>query len=442
MKRSTEMKRRMGVIVCAVVAGILLLGGAAYGGYRLWIDPYRGTVQEFQETGYTADDMLSRQQAEEDLEYLMKCMRERHPAWLDDSGKDQLAEQQYEKELSMLNEEVSFMELYRAAARIAATLHDGHTCVSWQDSTEADFIDDFDFLRSHGNPLTINGVDSEEILAAYKELCSYEREEYAEARFWGNVVVSKSALELCGVKTGDHAVMTFEQDGRKVEHSFSFVLLDQVKGYQQQEDGLWVSYDIDEENSVGVFKLTSCICDSEYKAVLDSFFQEVFQKEISHVVVDLRGNGGGSSLVANEFLKYIDVDSYDGWDSAVRLGNYLMKNEDVVYDNKKTEQVFGGKLYVLTDIWTYSSAMDFAMLVQDNQLGMVIGEASGNLPDSYGDCLYFQLPNSGLALSVSHKRWYRIDQEKAGEPILPDVEVDSLEALQKVYELIEEEKGE
>lgn len=435
------MKRKTGVMIC-VMAGLLLIGGIAYGGYRMRIDPHRGTVQEFRETGYAADDMLSRQQAEEDLEYLMQCIRERHPAWLDDSGKDQLAEQQYENELSLLKEEVSFLNLYRAAARIAATLHDGHTCVSWQDDTEADFIDDFDFLRSHGNPLTINGVDSEEILAAYKELCSYEREEYAEARFWGNVVVSKSALELCGVETGDQVVMTFEQDGREIEHTFSFVLLDQVKGYQQQEDSAWVSYDIDEENSTGVFKLTSCIFDEEYKEVLDAFFQEVFQKEISHVIVDLRGNGGGSSLVANEFLKYIDVDSYNGWDNAVRLGNHLMKNEDIVYDNKKKEQVFGGKLYVLTDIWTYSSAMDFAMLIQDNQLGMVVGEASGNLPDSYGDCLYFQLPNSGLALSVSYKRWYRIDQERAGEPILPDVESDSQEALQKVYELIEEEKEE
>lgn len=437
------MKRKTGVIACAVIAGILLLGGAAYGGYRLWIDPHRGTVQEFLETEYTADDMLSRQQAEEDLEYLMKCMRERHPAWLDGSGKDQLAEQQYEKELSLLNEEVSFMELYRAAARIAATLHDGHTYVSWQDNTEDEFIDDFDFLRSCGNPLTINGVDSEEILAAYKEICSYEREEYAEARFWGNVVVSKSALELCGVKTGDQVAMTFEQDGREAEHTFSFVPLDQVNGYQKEaEDTPWVSYEINEEKNAGIFTLTTCNCNEEYRQVLDDFFREVTEKGIENVIVDLRGNGGGSSMVADEFLKYIDVDSYDGWDNAVRMGNYLMKNEDVVHDNKKKEQVFSGKLYVLTDIWTYSSAMDFAMLVQDNRLGMVVGEASGNLPDSYGDCLYFQLPNSGLALSVSYKRWYRIDQEKAGEPILPDVEVDSKEALQKVYDLIEKEKGE
>ena len=41
-------------------------------------------------------------------------------------------------------------------------------------------------------------------------------------------------------------------------------------------------------------------------------------------------------------------------------------------------------------------------------------------------------------MSVSYKKWYRIDQTKAGEPIMPDVEVNSSMAMEKVYELIKE----
>jgi len=41
-------------------------------------------------------------------------------------------------------------------------------------------------------------------------------------------------------------------------------------------------------------------------------------------------------------------------------------------------------------------------------------------------------------LCVSHKRWYRIDRSKSGQPIRPDYEVESSEALEKVYELIRE----
>lgn len=90
---------------------------------------------------------------------------------------------------------------------------------------------------------------------------------------------------------------------------------------------------------------------------------------------------------------------------------------------------------MLTDTWTYSAAMDFAMLIQDNGLGTIVGSPSGNLPDSYGDCLFFQLPNSGMPLTVSYKRWYRIDKSKAGEPIMPDIVVEPEKALEKVYEL-------
>ncbi|MBQ6806603.1 MAG: S41 family peptidase, partial [Lachnospiraceae bacterium] len=186
-----------------------------------------------------------------------------------------------------------------------------------------------------------------------------------------------------------------------------------------------------------IFTLKSCIHNEEYEKVLGDFFGEVFANDIQNVVVDLRGNGGGSSQVANEFITYLNVDEYDSWDNAVRFGWYLWKNEDIKHTNQKKEQVFNGEIFVLTDVWSYSSAMDFAMLIMDNDIGTVVGEPSGNLPDSYGDILTFQMPNSKLIMTVSHKRWYRIDQTKTGEPIMPDYETSSTEALDKVYELIQ-----
>lgn len=93
-------------------------------------------------------------------------------------------------------------------------------------------------------------------------------------------------------------------------------------------------------------------------------------------------------------------------------------------------------VYVLTDVYTYSSGMDFAMLVADNHLGTLIGEPCGNLPDSYGDILRFQLPHSQLNLTVSYKKWWRVDPEKTGEPVIPDILCPSEDAMEKAYELI------
>ena len=170
--------------------------------------------------------------------------------------------------------------------------------------------------------------------------------------------------------------------------------------------------------------------------MLANFFNEVNDKSIENIAVDLRGNGGGNSGVANAFLQYINVDMYNSWDSAVRFGPVLWKNKNVVIKNIKKDNPFSGSLYVLTDVYSYSSAMDFAMLIKDNNLGLVLGEASGNSPDSYGDNLYFQMPNSKLYFSVSHKKWYRINKEKAGLPIEPDYECASADAVETLYKII------
>jgi C-terminal processing protease CtpA/Prc len=64
---------------------------------------------------------------------------------------------------------------------------------------------------------------------------------------------------------------------------------------------------------------------------------------------------------------------------------------------------------VLTGPATFSSGDWFAVVVHDNRLGTIVGEPTGNAPSSYGDVLSFSLPRSGLAYSLSFKRWVRPD---------------------------------
>lgn len=429
------MRKKLLKISVAFVTILLFSAAALYCGYKLFFDPYRGTAGKMT-SSQNLDEILSEEEALEDLAYFMKCLRERHPAWLDASGRDTQAERQYEKELAAINNPTSVLELWRSASRIAASLHDGHTSVNWY-GTEYRYIDDFTALSTYGLPLSIDGISCEDLLAAYREVFSCETDYYAEASFWENAIICEQNLQLCGIDTSDGIVMGFHVDGKNTEQHFDFVPLHEVNGYPAQDtSGEWVSYKLDPENNLGIFTLASCVCNDEYYGTLDDFFKGIFAAGIENIAIDLRGNGGGNSWVANEFIKYLNVTEYRGFDSAVRYGGYLAKNENVTYKNQKKEQVFSGNLYVLTDTWTYSSAMDFAMLIGDNNLGIIIGQPSGNLPDGYGDCLRFQMPKSGLAISVSYKKWYRIDQTRAGEPLMPDIETAPEKALETVYELI------
>ncbi len=433
-KRTPKSKaKRVWLIIGSILA--VIVGFVIY--FMLCMNPYRGTVDNA-DYSLELDECLSAEEAREDLEYMMECLRERHPMWLE-NGNERVAaaEAQYVTESSAITEGYTVLQLYQAGARIAAKLQDGHTYPYW-DGENLLYIHDFTQMQQLGRPLTINGIDAKAICEAYKEVASYELDFYIEEIFYQNAVILEYALRLCGVDTSQGVTMTFDSEGNIEEYVYQFVPIEEVKGYHHSnEEKPWVYYEIDRENNIGVFTLTTCVCDKEYREVLEDFFQEVLTEDIQNVVVDLRYNGGGNSLVANEFIEYLDVEEYKSWDSDIRIGDYLLKLHDITYNNKQKKQVFTGDVFVLTNKKTYSAAMDFAMLIADNKLGTIVGEPAGNLPDSYGDTLFFQMPNSKLVLCVSYKRWYRTDQSKSGLPIMPDYEVDSNRALEKVYELIQ-----
>ena len=428
-----KLKNKAGRILSITLVIVIFVGGI----YFLTMDPHRGTVKKFDGSSPLAQ-VLTKQDAIEDLRYFYTHLKGRHPAWLDGSAElTEAVDAQYQAELTSLGDTVTVLELWQSASRIAAQLRDGHTGVNWKDPDTVLYIDNFKQISDYGAPLTINGRPTGELFEKYLTLSANELLFYSKAKFNNNVILSEAMLSLIGVDTSDGVEMTFQTESGQQTFHYEFVPFDRVVRYVTAEaDDQWVEYVIDLENSLGIFTLRSCRDDEEYQAVLDAFFEEVFANAISNVVVDLRGNGGGNSRVANEFLQYINVDNYHSWDSAVRYGWLLKRNKNIVVSNQKQPETFNGDLFVLTDMFTYSAAMDFAMLIGDNNLGVLVGEPSGNLPDSYGDILYFQMPNSGLAFSVSFKAWERIDKTKSGEPLMPDYVVPADEALDKVLELI------
>lgn len=44
-----------------------------------------------------------------------------------------------------------------------------------------------------------------------------------------------------------------------------------------------------------------------------------------------------------------------------------------------------------------------------------------NSPSSYGDILYYKMPNSSIAVSISYKRFLRPDREADHRILLPDI---------------------
>lgn len=424
----------VGKVVFIILLLIIILGVYVY----FFINPYRGAVNNLKTT-LDISESITKQEALEDLDYVMKHIKERHPVYLlKYMDIIRALEQQYDKEVAALEDNCNVLDVWRASARIASRINDGHTMV-FLAKRELTYISDFSQVKEYGLPTYINGILVEDLFSIFKDQYAYEIENHAKHVFYDSLICSREYLAFCGVDTKDGVTFTFQTENGEKDYHYSFVNLEDAAGYDvdnNQESNGWVYYNIDNDKNLGIFTLTTCNNNKEYKTTLNKFFHEVNENNITNVVVDLRGNGGGNSSVADEFLTYIDVEKYNRWDCDIRLGWLLWRKRPGMMTNRRKNNPFGGNLYVLTDVNTYSSAMDFAMLIKDNNIGELIGETSGNMPNSYGDIVYFQLPNTKLGLIVSFKKWYRVDMTKNEEPLTPDYEVDSQRAMEKVYELI------
>ena len=430
------------MIVLGIVIAVVALAGVAAGVWFLALNPYRGTVNNPSET-LALDTVLTRDQAKEDMAYVMEMYRERHPAWIEtDEVRVADVEAQYLEELKLLDsladEEITVLAEWQMISRIMHCLYDGHSNV-YSLNSNTRYLEDFSMLRSYGPPVMIDGRSYEDVLNDFCGVFQYETESYAQAVFDSNVVCNEDYLRWTGVDTSDGVDMVFDTgDGVTESFHYDFVPLEDVAGREEGEDSdeKWVYYDIDEENGIGIFTLTSCRYDNEYKRTVREFFEAVNESGIEHIIVDLRWNGGGSSMVGDEFIHYLDVDGYYSWPVHVRYGSFLYKWDKSYMKNNRKDPLYHGDLYVLTNQRTFSAAMDFAMDIMDNDLGIIVGEPSGNLPDSYGDILKFDTPNSHLNFSISYKRWFRIDETKSGQPLDPDYPCSSEEAMDRAYELI------
>lgn len=423
--------------ITAAAAFIIIVSAALYVIYQFVFNPRREETRKI-EKSLPLEYVLSLDEALEDVHYLYDKLKKFHPAWLEKNNSNTATVTSlilsYQKDLP---ETITTLQLWRELSSIISVLHDGHTKISWKNPGEELFINDFTIPGLFSKPVKINYQNIDEILSDYLLLSSYEYDFYAIRKFFDSSIYTKTSLEFIGIDTSTGVTFTYNDNGSPVTYFFEFVPYKSViQNTAADVNKDWVSFEIDEKSSLGIFTLTTCDLNDEYRKVLADFFKEVNDKSIENIAVDLRGNGGGNSGVANAFLQYLNVDMYNSWDSAVRFGPVLWKNKNVVIKNSKKDNPFTGSLYVLTDVYSYSSAMDFAMLIKDNNLGLVIGEASGNSPDSYGDNLYFQMPNSKLYFSLSHKKWYRVNKEKAGLPIEPDYECASADAVETLYKII------
>ncbi|MFN7934276.1 MAG: S41 family peptidase [Bryobacteraceae bacterium] len=153
-------------------------------------------------------------------------------------------------------------------------------------------------------------------------------------------------------------------------------------------------------------------------------------RQTKGVILDIRGNGGGSSGVGFEILRRFLRKPAKSSRQVMRRYNPTdrARGSLLEFTELRATEIqpfqgdrFEGPVAVLAGAATYSAAEDFLVAWKDSNRGPVIGSASGG---STGQPLFFKLPGGGSARVCTKKDTYPDGREWVGHGIPPDIAIE------------------
>jgi hypothetical protein len=222
------------------------------------------------------------------------------------------------------------------------------------------------------------------------------------------------------------------------------------------------------DGKLGYFNFLSMAGDTRhFDKYLDSCITLLKTNGISHFAVDLRGNSGGNSYLGDLLISYFNTRNYTlmggrKWKVSTRYKQHLLASGDstnsyLQQENGNTWQlgscapvpspvrndnVFSGKVYLLTGPFTFSSANMVADGVKQFKMAEVIGEPTGENTNDFGEAFTFNLPVSKIRVQTSTSFDFGASCDKnSHSPVMPDKLIrrslsDRIEERDRVLEFI------
>jgi C-terminal processing protease CtpA/Prc len=406
---------------------------------------------------------------EQDLDLLASSLKEAHTGlnWYSTYKEfDDLCAAQRK----LLRDKMPILDFYRVIAPIVAFTKEGHTSIrlSADDASyfqtfgryfpfqvkflgnQAYIVNDFDGFKTKG--LLLKKINGKSIAEIVKTFLSIEPDD-------GYIVSGKYRwIEENGAFPSYYLRCFGSSENFAVEladpKTNSPVVLDNVRGVKYSEyrrlwkdSVLWresdftaarIEFQPEIKTAILTFNTFDTIFRNEkfdFKGFTDQAFQQIRDRGVEHLIVDIRKNDGGeegledyvfafltnqpytkyryvqSSGPVYSFLKYTNYNTkekQDRLEAAINREHYvasdgrLLRRKEILPPAAPRPDAYTGKLYVLTGGLTYSGGSEFASIIKGNRQAVFIGEETGG--GYYGNTSGFQiiltLPHSQITIRI------------------------------------------
>ena len=180
---------------------------------------------------------------------------------------------------------------------------------------------------------------------------------------------------------------------------------------------------IDDATGVGVMTIRSFNFygeqGAEFAKFVDESFAQLTAREPQALVIDVRGNHGGSGLAAAYILRRLADAPFAYWDSTEtdeRAVEQLFEMQNPV------DVGFSGNAYILLSGDTFSVVPHFAAVAKEHGLATLVGQRAGGNASTNDGKLKHVSKHSGFEYFVSRMRFdVATPSISLDEPLAPDV---------------------